>query len=368
MAQKSPGNSWGRTVNGEWRVRALADGDEPKIIALFHIVFGSTLTPEQWRWQFPSNPFSRPIVYVAEATDGTLIGHYALIPIPFVKDDQRTLAALSVQSMIHPKFQKRGILKALAAAAEQQLNADGVAVGISFLNDNSLHAYTQYFGWTELQGLNFIYFTVLDSIGVAGKLLRWRWAAKLCAKLINPVMRIAFPTPKRVNGPTTIRAVERFDERVDLLWEKVRRGTCRSVDRNARYLNWRVADKPEQYMRMIAEDGDEFLGIVVAKTERRFGLYFGYIAELLFDPARPDVGRQLTACALDYLREQGCTMATAVTAGSAPILTALRKCGFRRLPKHAMPHGIHFCFKDRMGQESRTDCTWFLSWTDHDVV
>ena len=130
------------------------------------------MPPAHWRWQFPSNPFSRPIVYLAETPDGRLVGHYALIPRPFRDGSRRTLAALSIQSMVHPDFQKQGILKALAAAAEKQLDEDGVDIGITFLNDNSLHAYTQHFGWTELAGSNFILFTVLECGPAIQKILK----------------------------------------------------------------------------------------------------------------------------------------------------------------------------------------------------
>ena len=322
----------------------------------------------QWRWQFPDNPFSRPIVYVAEAPGGRLIGHYSLIPLPFLRDGVRSLAALSIQSMIHPEYQKRGILKGLAAEAEKQLDKDGVTTGITFLNDNSLHAYIRHFGWTELEGRNFIYFTVLDFRGLVQRWVRSGWVAALGAALMNPAIRLVFRRSSGCSRAVTIRAVDRFDARVDALWLSFRRNLRYTVDRTAKYLNWRLVDKPAEYSRFVAEEGSTLVGLAVTKKETKFGLHFGYLVEILTDPLRPEVATELIRHALDHLRSQGCSVATAVTAGSPSILVALRRAGFRRLPRRAMPHGIHFCFKTRDGSDHPPPSGWFLSWADHDVV
>jgi GNAT superfamily N-acetyltransferase len=361
-----------------YSVRRLGPNDEAKIIELCSIVFGNTMPSEHWRWQFPENPFSRPIVYLAETPDGRLVGHYSLIPRPFRDGSRRTLAALSIQSMVHPDFQKQGILKALAAAAEKQLDEDGVEIGITFLNDNSLHAYTQHFGWTELAGPNFILFTVLECGPAIQKILKVEAIARVLAPVANPVARLVFRAqkPREASG-RTIRPVERFDERTDALWERFARSIGRGTERSARYLNWRLADKPDHYRMFVAEDdadGGRVSGLVVTKTERKFGLYFGYVAELMFDPDDEETGLALASHALDSLRAEGCSMASAVTAGSASVLRVLRRAGFWRLPRKAMPHGIHFCYKrranapDASSRSRETDGEWFLSWIDHDVV
>jgi GNAT superfamily N-acetyltransferase len=330
------------------------------------------MRPGEWRWQYPGNPFSRPIAYVAETDDHRLIGHYSLLPRPYLRRGRPTLAALSVISMVHPDHQRRGILKLLAAAAEKQLDDDGVEIGITFLNDNSLHAYTQHFGWTELGGPNFIYFTVLDGEGVFKKLLKNDTLARLASAASLPFARLAFGS-RGVNGRAIpIRTIERFDERADALWTKFSAGLGSTIDRTAKYMNWRLVQKPDTYTIFAAEESDRLLGIVVTKTDRKFGLYFGYIVELFFEPDALDVGRGLVERALAELRTQGCSMASAVTHGSPSVRRALLRTGFWRLPRRAMPHGIHFCYKDRRSPASvkpaKSNDDFFLSWMDHDVV
>lgn len=354
----------------EWRVRAMRASDEPLLQRLAETVFGKSMTTEQWRAQFPDNPFSRPIVHVAETGAGSLIGQFALVPVPFLKAGRPVTAALSVQSMIHPSFQRRGILKRLAAEVEKQLDEDGVASAYTFLNDNSLPAYTKHFGWTHVAGPSFIFFTVLD----AGAALRSRlppMGARVAAALVELPVRLAFRGRGRRGGRDErcrIREVGSFDERADALWTSFARGLTYSVDRTAQYLNWRMSARRGAYSRFAAENGADLVGLVVTRTETRFGLELGYIVELLYDPSFPDVGRELVAHALEHLRGQGCSMATALSAGCEHVTSTLRRAGFRRLPRTAMPHGIHFCIKDRETRKPPATTGWFLSWSDHDVV
>lgn len=355
------------TEAGEWRVRPMRASDEPSLHRLAVTVFGHTMTTDRWRSQFSENPFSRPIVHVAETASGSLIGQFALVPLPFLKAGRPVLAALSVQSMIHPSFQRRGILKSLGAEVEKQLDADGVAIAHTFLNDNSLTAYTKHFGWTHVNGPSFVYFTVLDAAAALRSRLRHELGAKAVAALVELPVRIAFRA-RRFDERCRVREVPHFDERADRLWTSFSRDLVYSVDRTARYLNWRVSSSRGEYSRFVAEDGADLIGLVVTRADKKFGLELGYIVELLYDPAFPDVGRQLLARALEHLRGQGCSMATALSVGSEHLSKTLRRAGFWRLPRSAMPHGIHFCIKDRQTPAPPATTGWFLSWSDHDVV
>ncbi len=242
-------------------------------------------------------------------------------------------------------------------------------MGITFLNDNSLHAYTKHFGWTELQGGCPIHFAVLDARSPILKVLRFDLVARMLAPLANFFNGMICPGRETTVTGVNIRQVLAFDDRADDLWHGFSRDFGNTVERDSRYLNWRISAKPAEYSILLAESGQALLGLVVTKTERKFGLQFGYIVELIHDPTRPEIAELLVANALLSLRKQGCSMATSLALGPASILSALRRCGFRKLPRAAMPHGIHFCFKDRSHPAIDFPISsWFLSWSDHDVV
>ena len=65
-----------------YKVRNFSPDDQAGILELHFTVFGRPMLERHWRWQFLENPFSRPIVYVAESDEGRIVGHYALVPLP----------------------------------------------------------------------------------------------------------------------------------------------------------------------------------------------------------------------------------------------------------------------------------------------
>ena len=349
---------------GEWTLRALRLADGPAILSLSQNVFGSSPTLAQWKWQFADNPFGAPIVVGVEGEAGALVGHFALVPLPYLRDGRRCRAALSVQSMVHPAFQRRGMLKLLADAAADRAEKEGLVATMAFLNDRSVHAYKKHFGWSEPSGLNFIHVAVLD-VGETFRGLVHRQLGREIPLLRAVGISMVPSPPPRVRY--RIGTVARFDERADALWRSFSRELRFSVDRSATFLNWRTAGVRGSYTRFIAEEGDALAGVVITRTEEKFGFRFGYICELLFETTRADAGTELLTHALQHLRASGCCMATAVTSGSAAIARALRHSRFVRLPRRLMPHGIHFCAK-QPGASNLPRAAWFLSWLDHDVV
>lgn len=340
-------------VSSRIAISALDADERAQVLSLYARVFGSVLSVSKWQSLFERNPFSPAIVYVAKTTDRQVVGHYAVIPQPLRLAGEKALGALAVHLMVHPSFQRQGILKALALAVERRMQIDGIDVGMTFLNDNSLHAHIRHFGWSPLGGRNPIFFKVL------------RWASLFA---FGRRTARAFDDPCRAGA--TIREVDALDERVDALWEGMAPHVGVAVERSARYLNWRLAPGRDRYRIHIAEDASKRLtGVVVTKKERRFGVEVGFLVELLFAVDDEDTGVALARYAQALLVAEGCAMATALTAGSPAVERALRRTGFRRLPRRLMPHGIHFCFKG-VGLRSGAPgpAPWFLSWLDHDVV
>jgi GNAT superfamily N-acetyltransferase len=341
-------------------------------------VFGKAMSLEHWRWQFLSNPWSRAVVTVAVRPDGELVGHYALVPLRLddgdTRADRERLVAWSILSMVHPEHQRQGMLRALAEAGEALLDAAGVAVGATFLNDNSLPAYTRHFGWKEVGQRPPVYFTVIDPRAP----LAARVGASVTA-LLAPLARAATgvlfrtasrPRPDGLELRHHAAPLPAFEAPYDRLWDRVRPRVGLATRRDAAYLEWRLRTCPRRYEIIEATRDGTLLGMVALRAEDKFGERLGYIVEFLCDPDAPEVGLCLLLAARDQLRRTGCSLAT-MLAGGAPFLEPIvHAAGWRRMPGLLMPHGMHFCVKARAvaaPAELASATRWFLSWSDHDV-
>ncbi|MBI4403584.1 MAG: GNAT family N-acetyltransferase [Deltaproteobacteria bacterium] len=345
-------------------IRSFERLDTKSILELFQLVFGCALDERRWQWQFEKNPFAKPIIKLAHDGD-KLIGHYSLVPLPFWRQGKTELAAFSIHSMVHPQYQRQGILKKLAFAAEEDLAKNKIAFSITFLNDNSFPVYTNNLGWQELDSHLPIFITLLKPEEALAKIL-----PRALATFLSPATRILFRQKAILNtNGIYIREVDRFDERVDLLWSQVRQSVKAATERNASYLNWRFCDNPSSYKIFFAEQEDRLLGFVTVRDAQKYGLKMGYVAEMLFDPQRPLVGQYLAEKALHELKENGCCAATAM-ASMRWLQKAFVSAGMRKLPSVAMPHGMHLCFKQEHSEGGvlLDRAGWFYTWSDHDVV
>lgn len=354
------------------QIRPFRPEDQAKILVLFCEVFGSTRTPEWWEWQVFKNPVSRAIVWLAETEEKELVGYYSLIPVSFWQKGKIVKAGFSIHSMVHPQFQRQGILKRLAEAAEKQLSEDSIETCLTFLNKNSFFLYTQRLGWREMRGGLPVFFSVLDTTGIIRRFVKFNGLARVLAFFLNPFMKLCFCGGWFSKRAINIKQVRQFDERVNNLWQKIRQSVLFTTDRNCEYLNWRFTSSPYPYKIFVLETEDnELLGAVVTRVEEKFSYRFGYIADLLFPPTRPEVGVGLVRHVFGFLKEQHCAMVTALA--TEPVLKrVLRKGGFYRLPSFLVPHEIHFCCKDRSPRNETENLIdpegWYLSWSDHDVV
>lgn len=352
-----------------FEIRYYREGDEEKILKLFHAVFGSDYNMEDWLWQFRENPFSRPIIWVAENQDGELVGHYCLIPVPYYHEGQSLKAAFSILSMVHPKFQRRGLLKKLAEACDRQLQEDGITLGLTFLNDNSLPVYTTNFGWRKVFRVLPVHFRVLDTSEVLKKYIPFPFLLRVCGKAIDLIYAVV-TTPLCFSFEDSrfqICEISDFDSRFDELWIEFLRDIKSGVERKHQYLEWRFCLNPKKYRIFTAESDGQLRGFVVIREEIKFNVKMGYIAELIF--LEKQVGVELLKYACQVLKQSGCGMVTGLFASPNKYRGVLRVNRFVRLPGFLMPHGIHFCEKklsDNIAQ--LPDRKVYLSWSDHDVV
>lgn len=102
--------------------------------------------------------------------------------------------------------------------------------------------------------------------------------------------------------PGTIVGLERFDQRTDALWERVRDEYDVAGERTAEFLNWRYADPRSGPASILAiVDRDEVLGVLVSKRDGETAR----ILDLYTDPRHPGVGTALLHVALQRAKSAG---------------------------------------------------------------
>ena len=220
-----------------WQCRDYQQGDEHKILALYQQVNKREMILPHWSWKFAQVPFGQALIKLMFDGD-KLIGHYSIVPMNVQIKKTVVEAALSVNTMTHPDYEKQGIFSYLAEEVYEKCRQQGFKFVYGFPNENSYYGFTKKLGWTDLGRM-----TILE------KDLRVR-------------------AQREIQVVDTIHPVESFDERIDVLWETVRSDYNVIVPRTSEYLNWRFVDHPvEKYAMFVIEDGSLGVsGYLVLKT------------------------------------------------------------------------------------------------------
>jgi hypothetical protein len=309
-------------------VTEYQEGDEEAILALFRASFHVDRSLARWRWEYQENPYGNHVISEAFAEDGALVAHYAAYPVRFHRETgtgSEELAAQQVgDTMTAPEVRKigRGPTSVLARTVRHfyaRFCAGQVAFNYGFNTGNIQRFSMSFVGARRIGDAPF---RVRELAGrpVAPPAGLVRWLAGYRAE-----------------------RVERFDERFDELFRRVRGSYGFLVQRDARYLDWRYGRCPDpEYFSYAVFRGHGRRRLLVGwGVFRQLGdrLFWG---DALFDPRYPDAARLLLAHVLAQPAHQGTkvieTWATDRPAWWSRWIDAL---GFERRPE---PEALGFVF------------------------
>ncbi len=135
------------------RTDQLTEKEIDDIYALFAEVFGKVRTSEEFHKQFENT--SRGYSYHAIAIEeGRVIGHNVYIPFTYLKESESFLLCLSVDAMIHPLWQGKGLYRKLLSECEKLAIKDGCVLRIGFPNDSSYPIQVKGFGYNDVGRLS----------------------------------------------------------------------------------------------------------------------------------------------------------------------------------------------------------------------
>ena len=279
-------------------VREYIPGDESKILELFSVVFRRKLDHEFWNWRFIENPFGRGIIRLMFDAE-KLVGHYAVTPISLLVNGTLLKAALSMTTMTHPDYSRRGIFTELASEVYSSCKKKGISLIFGFPNENSYDGFTRKLGWFGF-----------------GHVKGWASQGEL----------------KRLplDSNYIFEIIETDDEDLDDLWARARKPSSVEVPRTAEFVDWRYFQKPgrEYTFCKINDKSNVLQGFLVLKLFRDGGEITCHIIDLITS-ASPDIQRHALAKAVQFFSDNGVTRITCWFSNHRPIAKQLHAIGFQ---------------------------------------
>lgn len=317
-------------------------GDEASILETFGAVFGASRPPELWRWLHLDNPAGTQI-WVARAADGRVVSQFAGVPRRVKVGDGIVTASEIVDSFTHPDFrrglQRAGLfVKTALPFVEHYGHPDGNVFMYGLPNPQAYRIGARFIGYTPIDD------DVLELMSA-------------------DVTDAGAPDPacpeEVVVGP-----VERFSQDCDWLHGEVAPRHDITTIRDAAYLNWRYADRPDVAYELL--EARECNGVLVAAIALRHGWCDEPVtvvcdAVLRPHPAFPGIVHYMESRA----KASGATSVRALLRSGTPEYAAFADAGWRPEPSHLrLVCGV---YRDDVTAERLRD-SWSSSLGDFDVV
>lgn len=324
-------------MKNSWICRNYQSGDESQILALNNEFNDRKMLLEHWKWKFAKNPFGKAIVKLM--FDGEkLIGHRGAMPVVVSIQGRDFPSAQTVNNLIHPDYRRMGMSTCLANAICEEARERGIKFMYNFINPDSYLVHSKIDVWQMLDQRN-------------------AWQKKLPTKSTSAML-----------CSRAIKEIERFDHRVDRLWDRVKQDYVVVVPRTAKFLNWRFTQHPtEEYSKFIMEDNNEQIsGYLVLKIYRGRDEVKGHIIDMLC-VSEADIVKSLLGYSYNFFIEKGIRNLSCWMPESSFYTSVLKEEGFAREIMETYC-GLWILDKqDRLVETAMDIRNWHLTMSDSDV-
>jgi GNAT superfamily N-acetyltransferase len=313
-------------------------------------VIGARWTTEQrlalWNWKYVRNPEKigqAASVWVCR-WNKKLCGQLGAVLTSFKIYDKEVAGGWLADFGLIPELQRQGVGRELVRVCGDEV---GFILGYR-LSDASYKLFIKM-GWTYLGDVPIYQRVLRPNLGYGIKAF-FRMTYFFAASMFEPRKYLI----------TTAKIINRFDSRVDVVWEQMATEISCSVKRNCAYLNWRYVDIP----------GNDYILFVVTRCEKHVGYavvcqrgHEGRIVDFVVPPSDVLAVQNLLRAAVSYLYLQAVSVITcAVT--DVHIQDLLSSHGF-----HPQTKGYRFLYsKDvNVGSIGLKLNDWFLTHGDCDL-
>jgi hypothetical protein len=246
---------------GDWSVRDATVADRDGALALLHRVFGSNaawLTPEAWEWLFVRNPDAGGLHYGVAEADGRIVAQYAAVPTRFQVAGAPRICMHAMLNAVEHGYRGSGAFRAVRAQA--WASYDGAALSYGFPNARSVGIHRGAFDHRSLEPFPL---------------------------LALPLPRVLATVRPRRRAGVEVGPLAGFGGWADDLWRAWAPTLGTAAVRDARFLDWRLAEAPRRYVLLEARVDGTTAGFAAVSRGRVRGRDVAYLLELLAFPDEP---------------------------------------------------------------------------------
>jgi GNAT superfamily N-acetyltransferase len=319
--------------------RMFIEQDKEELNDLYNLVAGRARELPQFEWEWLNTPEGWGNMWLlVDADSGKIVGHHGMIPVRFSYCGKDILTGKTENTVMHPQYRGKGIYTPFEAkfiqeardrfgmawttAGAREQGRIRLKVGYSIIGE-----YANFFRvirWLDSgRWVSDIVDRLVQNKYIARLLV---WAYRLVSIFLMPFFWRRRVTDKQITLEK-IADIDIVSEEWDAFWERNRDKFGVTIDRNSRYLKWRIFDNPNLTSEFfLARRDGEITGYVVT---RDLGDRGKTIVDLVARDNDPIIVGSILNCLADVLKKEGFSVVHMVTLRSGNMLNkTLKRSGY----------------------------------------
>jgi predicted N-acetyltransferase YhbS len=353
-------------------------GDEEAILACLRASFGAEPRAARWRHLHLENPAGRSLIVLARDGD-EVIGQIATLRRTIRFFDDACAVGHVVDTMVHPRWQGRGVFQEMIAASESLTTEAGLVASYGVANDSARHGASKY----ELRrplGPFPILVRPLRPLASLAALARRSVSGDAGGLDVIPECAAAGPVAHPADGPriddvaTSVWTPPRFDGRHSALFADAEGLPPIAFVRDANHLRWRYAsgDGAALYaQRDLVADG-QVAATTVVRLVPLGGLRLLFVMEWHWRTGAAAAGQAVLRDALELARRADAHGVAAMAGRGTPHRRAMQRLGFLAVPSRLFPTGawpgVHPRGRHAHDPRWLEPANWYSTWGDGLVI
>jgi hypothetical protein len=317
-------------------------GDETEILRVFTKVFGVTRSLDAWTWQYANNPAGLHC-FLARFPDGQVVSQFCSVPRRVRVRDRTFCFAEIVDSFTDPDFR-------------QGLKKPGLFA-------STCYAYVDAFGRPEEEVIMYG-LPNPPAYRVGSRLLGYVHFYKV--ELLSRRLEEASPLAAEVPGGSAATVVDRASTDIEGLFQRLATWHPVLTVRDALYLHWRYADRPDaSYEQIEYRDRSGRLFAYTALRHRWLDQPETAVAEIMVDRDHPSA-RSVIVDVEARARAAGSERLRVMLRPESPEWTALHTSGY--VPEKSQFRLVARTYdKETIPLDWLRD-NWYVTLGDFDIV
>lgn len=326
---------------------------------------GSPKSIERLNWMHFQNLLKEPLVSYAVAEKNKNVEKaaalYAVFPVICKYYSEQVKATQSIDTITDINHRGKGLFINLAKDVYSMAFEKGYKFVYGFPNKNSAPGFFKKLGWKEICEVPFLIKPLRSSYFFKSIFKR---------KLID--FGISFPSNIKLKVGYSVREIKTFDSAFDYIWNQFSKNINISINRDSKYLNWRLVEKPDfTYFKKALFFNENPVGFVIYSIEEKHNGKIAYLLDLIYLPEEEKHANKLLKIALKEIREEKCDLILAWCFKHSPNYNLIKgKGGFFTIPLKLRPIELFFganFFNEKNENNYKTE-NWYISYLDSDTV